>query len=88
MNDDGYSEAEEKELLMNLGHVLLAVDGVDVEGRSLQDIRCLILYKTDQMVQLTFLNKNWFNKYDRFSVQVADDKPKNRYVKYGIVDRH
>jgi C-terminal processing protease CtpA/Prc len=53
---------------MNLGDVLLAVDGVDVEGKSLQDIRCLILYKTDQIVQLPILNKNWFNKYDRYSV--------------------
>ena len=87
-HDNGYSEEEEKELLMNLGGVLLAVDGVDVEGESLQDIRCLILYKHHQMVQLTFLNKNWFYKFDRYSVQVADDKPKNRCAKYGIVDSY
>jgi len=35
---------------MNLGDVLLAVDGVDIAGKSLKDIKCLILYKHQQMV--------------------------------------
>jgi hypothetical protein len=73
---------------MNLGDVLLAVDGVDVEGKSLKDIKCLILYKHQKMVQLTFLNKNWFNKFDGLSIRVADDTPKNRYVENGFVDLH
>jgi len=75
-------------LIMNLGDVLLAVDGVDVEGKSLKDIKCLILYKHQQMVQLTFLNENWFNKFDRCSVRVADDTLKNRYVENSIVHLH
>ena len=41
-----------------------------------------------QIVQLTFLNKNWFNKFDQCSIRVADDTPKNRYVENGIVDLH
>ena len=69
---------------MNLGDVLLAVDGVDVAGKLLKDIKCLILYKHHQMVRLTFLNKNWFNKFDRISVRVADDTPKNRCVENSI----
>jgi len=87
-DENGYSEEENKQLVMNLGDVLLAVDGVDVEGKSLKDIKCLILYKYHQMVRLTFLNENWFNKFDRFSVRVADDTPKKRYVENGIVDLH
>jgi hypothetical protein len=73
---------------MNLGDVLLAVDGVDVAGKSLNNIKCLILYKHHQMVRLTFLNENWFNKFDRISVRVADDTPKNSYVENGIVGIH
>jgi len=73
---------------MNLGDVLLAVDRVNVEGESLKDIKCLILYKHQQLVQLTFLNENWFNKFDWCSVRVADDTRKNRYVENGIVDLH
>jgi hypothetical protein len=87
-DSNGYSEEENKQLIMNLGDVLLAVDGVDVEGKSLKDIKCLILYKHQQMVQLTFLNENWFNKFDWCSVQVADNTPKNRYVENGIVYLH
>jgi hypothetical protein len=83
---NGYSEEENKQLLMNLGDVLLAVDGVNVEGKSLKDIKCLILYKHQQMVQLTFLNENWFNKFDRFSIRVANNTPKNTYVENIIVD--
>ena len=73
---------------MNLGDVLLAVDGVDIAGKSLKDVKCLILYKHQQMVRLTFLNENWFNKFDQCSIRVADDTPKNRYVENGIVDLH
>jgi hypothetical protein len=71
---------------MNLGDVLLAVDGVDIAGKPLKDIKCLILYKHQQMVRLTFLNENWFNKFDRISVRVADDTPKNRCVENSIGD--
>jgi hypothetical protein len=39
-----------------------------------------------QILQLTFLNENWFNKFDQCSIRVADDTPKNRYVENGIVD--
>jgi hypothetical protein len=49
-DENGYLEEETKQLVMNLGDVLLAVDGVDVEGKSLKDIKCLILYKHHQMV--------------------------------------
>jgi hypothetical protein len=63
---------------MNLGDVLLAVDGMDVLGESLKDIKCLILYKHHQMVRLTFLNKNWLNKFNRNSVRVADNTPKKK----------
>jgi hypothetical protein len=61
---------------------------VDVAGKSLKDIKCLILYKYHQMVWLTFVNENWLNKFDRISVRVADDNPKNRYIKNGIDDNY
>jgi len=83
---NGYSEEQNKQLVMNLGDVLLAVDGVDIAGKSLKDIKCLILYKHQQMVRLTFLNENWFNKFERISVRVADDIPKKRCVENSIVD--
>jgi hypothetical protein len=79
-DNNGYSEEEDKQLIMNLGDVLLAVDGVDMAEKSLKDIRCLILYKHQQMVQLTFLNENCFSKFDRYSVRVDDEKLKNRYA--------
>jgi len=47
---NGYSEEKNKQLVMNLGDVLLDVDGVDIAGKSLKDIKCLILYKHQQMV--------------------------------------
>ena len=49
-DENGYSEEQNKQLVMNLGDVLLAVDGVDIAGKSLKDIKCLILYKHQQMV--------------------------------------
>ena len=85
-DENGYSEEQNKQLVMNLGDVLLAVDGVDIAGKSLKDVKCLILYKHQQMVRLTFLNENWFNKFERISVRVADDIPKNRCVENGFVD--
>jgi hypothetical protein len=70
---NGYSEAEEKKIVMNFGDVLLSVDKMDTEGKTMQEIRCMILYKSNQMVQLSFLNKIWFNSYDRDSVRVTSD---------------
>jgi hypothetical protein len=49
-DENGYSEEQNKQLVINLGDVLLAVDGVDIAGKSLKDIKCLILYKHQQMI--------------------------------------
>jgi C-terminal processing protease CtpA/Prc len=61
---------------MNYGDVLLGIDGVDIEGKHLQDIKYIILYKTNTTVQLTFLNKHWFNNQIRKSVKVRDNTQK------------
>jgi len=55
---------------MNFRDVLLAVDGLDIEKRkNLDDIRNMLQSKISNMVQLTFLNKEWFNIYDRDSIK-------------------
>jgi hypothetical protein len=61
---------------MNYGDVLLGIDGVDIEGKHLQDIKYIILYKTKTTVQLTFLYKHWFNNQIRKSVKVRDNTQK------------
>jgi uncharacterized protein YifE (UPF0438 family) len=72
-DDEGCSILEEKKKLMNYGNVLLGIDEVDIEGKQLQDIKYMILCRSNNMVQLTFFNKNWFN-YDRHSVRVTTEK--------------
>jgi hypothetical protein len=37
-DDNGYSLLADKDIMMNFGDVLLAVDGVDIEGKNLGDI--------------------------------------------------
>ena len=51
----------------------IPIDEVDIEGKQLQDIKYMILCRSNNMVQLTFFNKNWFN-YDRHSVRVTTEK--------------
>jgi len=50
---------------------LLAVDGVDIEGKKLGDIMNRLKGKIANIVTLTFLNKEWFNNYDRDSVKTG-----------------
>jgi C-terminal processing protease CtpA/Prc len=52
---------------MNFGDVLLAVDGLDIEGKNLDNIRNMLQGKSSNWVKLTFLNKEWFNRFDRDS---------------------
>jgi hypothetical protein len=66
------SVLEEKRIIMNYGDVLLCIDGVDMEGKNLEDIKYNILSKTNKIVQLTFLNKHWFNNQIRKSVKIRD----------------
>jgi C-terminal processing protease CtpA/Prc len=57
--------------MMNFGELLLAVDGVDIEGKNLGDIMNMLKGKSGNTVTLTFLNKEWFNNFDRDSVKTG-----------------
>jgi hypothetical protein len=54
--------------------VLLGIDEVDIEGKHLQEIKYIILCKTNTTVQLTFLNKHWFNNQIKKSAKVRDTR--------------
>ena len=56
-DDEGYSLLEDKDLMMNFGDKLLAVDGLDIEGKNLDNIRNMLKGKRSNTVKLTFLNK-------------------------------
>jgi C-terminal processing protease CtpA/Prc len=64
--------------MMNFGDVLLAVDGVDIEGKNLGDIMNMLKGKSSNTVTLTFLNKEWFNNFDRDSVKTGTAIQKKR----------
>jgi len=57
--------------MMNFGDVLLAVDGVDIERKNSGDMRNMLQGKSSNTVTLTFLNKEWFNRFDRDSVKTG-----------------
>ncbi len=59
---------------MNYGDVLLGIDGDDIGGKRLQDVKYSILCKTNNIIQLTVLNKHWFNNQVRKSVKTRDVK--------------
>jgi hypothetical protein len=71
-DENASSLLEEKKIIMNYGNVLLGIDGVDIGGKCLQNVKYIILCKTNNIVQLTFLNKHWFNNQIRNSVKVRD----------------
>ena len=68
-DDNGNSLLADRDIMMNFGDVLLAVDGVDIEGKKLPDIINILQGKLTNIVTLKFLNKEWFNNYDRDSVK-------------------
>jgi hypothetical protein len=70
-DDNGYSLLADKDIMMNFGDVLLAVDGVDIEGKNSGDMRNMLQGKSSNTVTLTFLNKEWFNRFDRDSVKTG-----------------
>ena len=70
-DDNGYSLLADKDIMMNFRDVLLAVDGVDIEGKNLGDIMNMLKGKSSNTVTLTFLNKEWFNNFDRDSVKTG-----------------
>jgi len=70
-DDQGMSLLADKDIMMNFGDVLLAVDGLDVEGMKLPEIMSILKGKQTNIVTLTFLNKEWFNNYDRDSVKTG-----------------
>jgi len=57
--------------MINFGDVLLAVDKVDIEGKNLGDIMNMLKGTSSNTVTLTFLNKEWFNNFDRDSVKTG-----------------
>ena len=70
-DDQGMSLLADKDIMMNFGNVLLAVDGLDVEGMKLPEIMNILKGKQTNIVTLTFLNKEWFNNYERDSVKTG-----------------
>ena len=70
-DDNGNSLLADKDIMMNFGDVLLAVDGVDIEGKNLGDIMNMLKGTSSNTVTLTFLNKEWFNNFDRDSVKTG-----------------
>jgi C-terminal processing protease CtpA/Prc len=70
-DDNRNSLLADKDKMMNFGDVLLAVDGVDIEGKKLGDIMNMLKGKSTHFVTLTFLNKEWFNNFDRDSVKTG-----------------
>jgi len=77
-DDNGNSLLADRDIMMNFGDVLLAVDGVDIEGKKLGDIMNMLKGKLTNIVTLTFLNKEWFNNYDRDSVKAGSAIQKKR----------
>jgi hypothetical protein len=77
-DDNGYSLLADKDIMMNFGDVLLAVDGVDIEGKNLGDIMNMLKGTSSNTVTLTFLNKERFNNFDRDSVKTGTGIRKRR----------
>jgi hypothetical protein len=77
-DDNGNSLLADKDIMMNFEDVLLAVDGVDIEGKNLGDIMNMLKGKSTNIVTLTFLNKEWFNNFDRDSVKTGTAIQKKR----------
>jgi hypothetical protein len=77
-DDQGMSLLADKDIMMNFGDVLLAVDGLDVEEMKLPEIMNILKGKQTNIVTLTFLNKEWFNNYDRDSVKTGTIIQKKR----------
>ncbi len=73
-DENAYSLLEEKKIIMNYGDVLLGIDGDDIGEKHLQDVKYSILCKTNNIIQLTFLNKHLFNNQVRKSVKTRDLK--------------
>ena len=70
-DDNGNSLLADRDIMMNFGDVLLAVDGVDIKGKKLADIVNILKGKLTNIVTLKFLTKEWFNSYDRDSVKAG-----------------
>jgi len=68
----------DKDIMMNFGFVLLAVDGVDIEGKNLGDIMNMLQGKITNTVTITFLNKEWYKNFDRDSVKTGTATRKRR----------
>jgi C-terminal processing protease CtpA/Prc len=87
-DDQGMSLLADKDIMMNFGDVLLAVDGLDVEGMKLPEIMNILKGKQTNIVTLTFLNKEWFNNYDRDSVKTGTiiQKKGKYYTVFWITD--
>jgi len=87
-DDQGMSLLADKDIMMNFGDVLLAVDGLDVEEMKLPEIMNILKGKQTNIVTLTFLNKEWFNNYDRDSVKTGTiiQKKEEYYTVFRIND--
>jgi C-terminal processing protease CtpA/Prc len=77
-DDNGNSLLADRDIMMNFGDVLLAVDGVDIEGKKLADIVNILKGKLTNIVTLKFLSKEWFNNYDRDSVKAGIARQEKR----------
>ena len=66
---DILSQAEKDQLIWNQYDVLLAVNGEDIAGKSLEEVTNWIRTFTTESIKMTFLHRDLFNRYHCKSVR-------------------
>jgi C-terminal processing protease CtpA/Prc len=66
---DIQSKAEKNKVVWNKGDVLVAVNGEDIAGKTLSEVKERIKGLTDDTITLTFLRMTWFNDSGQKSVR-------------------
>ena len=66
---DIQSTAEKNRVVWNKGDVLVAVNGEDIAGKTLSEVKEWIKGLTDDTITMTFLHRNWFNDSGHKSVR-------------------
>jgi hypothetical protein len=63
------SQAEKDKLIWNQYDVLLAVNGEDIAGKTLEDVTNLIKTISTESIKMTFLPRELYNRYHYKSVR-------------------
>ena len=66
---DIQSKAEKNRAVWNKGDVLVAVNGEDIAGKTLSEVKEWIKGLTDDTITMTFLRTSWFNDSGQKSVR-------------------